>query len=84
MGPTAEQLKEEIEHKRADLGQHLDALGDHVSPAQIAHRKQVELRHRLRAVLDNPAALSGICLAIGLVVGARLSRRRSRRRRHHH
>ncbi len=80
MGPTAEELKDDIEQKRVDLGEHLEALGDRVSPAQIAHRKQVELRFRLRAVLDNPAALGGISLLIGLIVGARLSRRRSRRR----
>jgi hypothetical protein len=46
MGPTAEELKRDIEHKREELGDDLTALGDHVSPQQIVQRKKVEYRFR--------------------------------------
>ncbi len=48
MGPTAEELKQEIEQKRLELGEDLTALGDHVSPAQIAQRKKAEYGFRAR------------------------------------
>ena len=46
MGATAEELRLDIERKRLELGDDLTALGDHVSPAQIAQRKKAEYRFR--------------------------------------
>ncbi len=48
MGATAEELKQEIEQKRLELGDDLTALGDHVSPGQIAQRKKAEYGFRAR------------------------------------
>ena len=72
MGATAEELKQDIEQKRLELGDDLTALGDHVSPAQIAQRKKAEYGFRARrgwqAVQDKiHAATSG-----DRVTGARM------------
>ena len=56
MGPTAEELRQDIEDKRLELGDDLTVLGDRVSPAQIAQRKRVEYGFRARQAFDAVAA----------------------------
>ena len=48
MGATAEELRLDIEAKRAELGEDLEALGQHVAPAQIAQRKGAEYAAKIR------------------------------------
>lgn len=44
MGQTADEVRQEIERSRDDLGQTLDAIGDRVSPAKIIERRKESVR----------------------------------------
>jgi len=52
MGETPEELRAQIEAKRWALGGDLDAIGDRVSPGQIAARKKAEYRYRAGRTVD--------------------------------
>jgi len=47
MGQSAEELRRDIEQTREDLGGHLDALGDRVSPGRIIERRRNRFRDGL-------------------------------------
>jgi len=47
MGQSPEELKQDIESTRADLGETLDAIGDRVSPGRVIERRKNRTRQRL-------------------------------------
>lgn len=52
MGPTPDQLKEDIDRTRAELTANVDSLADRVSPKRIVQRKASSARTRATAVRD--------------------------------
>jgi ElaB/YqjD/DUF883 family membrane-anchored ribosome-binding protein len=52
MGNSTDQLRREIEHTRADLGETLDAIGDRVSPGRMIERRKNRFVGSVRAVRD--------------------------------
>jgi len=48
MGKTAEELRDDIEQRRAYLSQDLDAIGDRVSPQRVMERRTAAMRGRIR------------------------------------
>lgn len=66
MGQSPEELRRDIERTREDLGDHLDALGDRVSPGRIIERRRNRLRDGLTSARERiigrdegPASASG-------------------------
>jgi uncharacterized protein YjbJ (UPF0337 family) len=58
MGQRPEELRADIEARRQDMGVTLDAIGDRVSPGQIASRRKAMVRQRVtgwrEAVMGSP------------------------------
>jgi len=52
MGQSPEELKDQIESTRADLGDTLDAIGDRVSPGRMIERKTNRVRQGVQGVRD--------------------------------
>jgi hypothetical protein len=52
MGQSPEELKQDIESTRADLGETLDAIGDRVSPGRVIERRKNRTRQRLTGLRD--------------------------------
>ena len=50
MGQSAAELRQEIEDTRDDLGETLDAIGDHVSPGRMIERRKNRLANGLHEV----------------------------------
>jgi len=59
MGARADEVRSEIERTRADLGQTLDAIGDRMSPRQIARRRTRRIAHGLHVVRDSVMGTTG-------------------------
>ncbi len=70
MAENTEQVKEEIERTREDLGYTLDALGQKVSPKQAARRKIARIKDAGVAIKDR---VMGTTRAVGSSVGDRAS-----------
>ena len=49
----AEQLRREIESRRAGLGRDLEALGDHVSPSRMVQRRRTAAGRRWRGMTSS-------------------------------
>ena len=52
MGQSPEELKQEIESTRSDLGQTLDAIGDRVSPGRVLERRTNRVRQQVRGLRE--------------------------------
>jgi ElaB/YqjD/DUF883 family membrane-anchored ribosome-binding protein len=52
MGQSPEELKQDIETTRTELGETLDAIGDRVSPGRMIERKTNRVRQGLRGARD--------------------------------
>lgn len=52
MGQSPEELRRDIERTREDLGDHLDALGDRVSPGRIIERRRNRVRDGLTSARE--------------------------------
>jgi Protein of unknown function (DUF3618) len=52
MGQSPEELREEIESTRADLGETVDAIGDRVSPGRMIERRTNRMRQSFRGARD--------------------------------
>lgn len=52
MGKSAEDVRQEIESTRADLGGTLDAIGDRVSPGRMLERRRTRVRQGVQRVRD--------------------------------
>lgn len=53
MGQTAEELKQQLEQNRDDLGRDLVAIGDKVSPGRVMDRKRAAVGERMTRVRDS-------------------------------
>jgi gas vesicle protein len=75
MGQSPEELRRDIERTREDLGDHLDALGDRVSPGRIIERRRNRLRDGLTSARERVFghADEGPAPATGGGVGDRVS-----------
>ena len=52
MGQSPEELKQEIETTRSDLGETLDAIGDRVSPGRMIERRTNRVRQGVGGLRD--------------------------------
>ena len=50
MGKSAEDLRQDIESTRADMGETLDAIGDRVSPGRMIERRRFRMRRGMERV----------------------------------
>ena len=53
MGQSPEELKDEIESTRADLGDTLEAIGDRVSPGRVIERRTARVRQGFAGFRDS-------------------------------
>jgi ElaB/YqjD/DUF883 family membrane-anchored ribosome-binding protein len=56
---STRELKTQIEHQRAALGQDLDALADRVSPRRIAQRRKAAMSDSISSVRDRIMGTAG-------------------------
>jgi hypothetical protein len=52
MDQNTDQLKDDIERRREDIGETLDAIGDRVIPGRIIERRREQLRYGVSGVRD--------------------------------
>jgi hypothetical protein len=52
MGQTAEELRGQLVHQRAEIGRDLDAIGDRVSPNRMIERRQAAVRQRVGGIKE--------------------------------
>jgi hypothetical protein len=52
MGKSAEDLRQDIESARADMGETLDAIGDRVSPGRMIERRRFQMRQSMQRVRE--------------------------------
>ena len=52
MGQSTDELRDEIERTRADLGETMDAIGDRVSPGRIIERRKNRMTNAVQAVRE--------------------------------
>lgn len=90
MGATSEDLKHDIEHKREELGDHVAALGDHVTPGRMAQRRWQGVRSSVLGTSNDDTtdtenskprsvpAIAASAFVSGLILGIWLTRRRYR------
>jgi len=52
MDQDTDQLKDDIERRRDDIGETLDAIGDRVIPGRIIERRREQLRYGMSGVRD--------------------------------
>ena len=60
MGQSPEELKDEIESTRADLGDTLEAIGDRVSPGRVIERRTARVRQGFADLLGVEQATIGL------------------------
>jgi len=52
MGQTAEELRGQLVHQRAEISRDLDAIGDRVSPNRMIERRQAAVRQRVGGIKE--------------------------------
>jgi gas vesicle protein len=53
MGQTADELREQVEAQRNELGRDLEVLGDRVSPGRMVERRKASVRQRFTKVKES-------------------------------
>lgn len=91
MGPTSDDLRQDIDRKREELGVHVAELGEHVAPGRMARRRWQSVRSSMRGTAESAgdaaagtteengpsgAAIAAASFFAGLVLGIWYARRR--------
>ncbi|MFD6874623.1 MULTISPECIES: DUF3618 domain-containing protein [unclassified Streptomyces] len=52
MGTTPNELRNDVDYRRAHLARNVDRLADRITPSKVAHRKVDSMRHRATGVKE--------------------------------